>query len=237
MQRYFVNAKEDDLFVIGDADSYHINKVMRMKKNDKIEIVYDNREYICEICNLAPRVKCRIISLLEEKNKTTPRIIIAQSLVKEQKMDYILQKATELGCDVIVPVVMERSIVKLQDRKDKKITRWQKVVKEASEQSKRCKMPEIEDVVSLKDLKDIDCTYKFFCSVNEKRKTIKSVLSKVNISDTILFVVGPEGGFSKEEEIYLMEEGFESISLGANVLRTETASLFVLSAVDYQFMR
>ena len=92
-------------------------------------------------------------------------------------------------------------------------------------------------IYSLKDLKDIDIKHKYICSVKEKEKTIKSILSKISISDTILFVIGPEGGLSDKEEEMLVESGFERITLGSNVLRTETASSFILSAIDYEFMR
>ena len=160
-----------------------------------------------------------------------------QSLVKEQKMDYILQKSTELGVDEIIPLNAERSIIKIDNKENKKIERWNKVLKEASEQSKRNTIPILDKIYSLKDLKDIDIKHKYICSVKEKEKTIKSILSKISISDTILFVIGPEGGLSDKEEEILVESGFERITLGSNVLRTETASSFILSAIDYEFMR
>lgn len=237
MQRYFVKEKIDDCFLIDNSDSYHIIKVMRMKEKDKIEVVYEGCEYLCEIVSRDLPIKCKIIAFLNNNKQLIPRVFIAQSLVKEQKMDYILQKSTELGVDTIIPLNSERSVIKITDKENKKVARWQKVVKEASEQSKRCTIPKVENIENLSDLVNRSFDYKFICSVNEKAKTIKSVLSNVNISDTILFVVGPEGGLSKREEDFLLANGFTAISFGSNVLRTETASLFVLSAVNYEFMR
>lgn len=238
MQRYF--AKEigkDYSFELSLDDSYHITKVMRMNVGDNIEVVFNENEYICEITSLEKCVKCKINTKLEKKERKIPKVVIAQALVKEQKMDYILQKSTELGVFSIIPIFTERSIIKVDTKENKKIERWNKVLKEASEQSKRCDIPVLSSILKLEELSKLDFTYKYVCSVNEKSKTIKSVLSKVDISDTMLLVIGPEGGLSKKEEEYLMNHGFESISFGDNVLRTETASLFVLSAINYEFMR
>ena len=237
MQIYFSKLKEDDIFTLSKEDSYHIIRVMRMNKQDKVEVVDNQKEYICEIISLDENVKCKILEEIKEKEKKIPHVIIVQSLVKEQKMDYILQKSTELGVDEIIPLNAERSIIKIDNKENKKIERWNKVLKEASEQSKRNTIPILDKIYSLKDLKDIDIKHKYICSVKEKEKTIKSILSKISISDTILFVIGPEGGLSDKEEEMLVESGFERITLGSNVLRTETASSFILSAIDYEFMR
>lgn len=237
MQRYFVSKKEENSFIMGEADSYHIVKVMRMKIGNTIEVVYNNMEYLCKITAFTPNVKCEIIETIEGKKRKIPRVSIAQSLVKEQKMDYILQKSTELGVEEIIPISTERSIIKVEEKEKKKLERWKKVVKEASEQSKRSAIPVIKDIKNINSLINEKYDYKLVCSVNEKSKTIKSILSKVNISDTILFVIGPEGGLSKKEEGILLENGFQAVTLGDNILRTETASLFVLSVINYEFMR
>ncbi len=237
MQRYFVSKKEENSFIMGEADSYHIVKVMRMKIGNTIEVVYNNMEYLCKITAFTPNVKCEIIEIIEGKKRKIPRVSIAQSLVKEQKMDYILQKSTELGVEEIIPISTERSIIKVEEKEKKKLERWKKVVKEASEQSKRSTIPVIKDIKNINSLINEKYDYKLVCSVNEKSKTIKSILSKVNISDTILFVIGPEGGLSKKEEEILLENGFQAVTLGDNILRTETASLFVLSVINYEFMR
>ena len=236
MQRYFCNNKNNDVFVLSNDDSYHIKTVMRMSLNDRIEIVFDNTLFIAEIINLDNLVNAKVVEVKDEGIKSIPYVIICQALVKEQKMDYILQKSTELGVSEIIPVNTERSIIRINDKKDKKQERWQKVVKEASEQSKKTYIPKVLEVINLKDLVNIECKHKYICSVNEKSTSIKSVLSKVSISDNILFVIGPEGGFSNNEEKYLLDNGFESITFGSNVLRTETASSFILSVVNYEFL-
>ena len=236
MQRYFVDKKDGFFFFINNEDSYHITKVMRMNLNDRVEVVFENRLYICKILDLSDNVKCEIVEEIIKNESQVPKVIIAQSLVKEQKMDYILQKCTELNAYKIIPVNTKRSVVKLS-RGDKKLIRWNKILKEASEQSKRVDIPILEDITDIKDLINVKCDCKYICSVNEKSKTIKSVLSKANKSDTILFVIGPEGGLDPSEEEFLINNGFIPITFGEYVLRTETASLFILSAVNYEFLR
>lgn len=237
MQRYFVSSQENNLFLLNKDDSHHVINVMRMNLSDRVEIVYNSTLYLASITSLSYPVKCEIIETLGNYQKIIPNVIIAQALVKEQKMDYILQKSCELGVYQIIPLESIRSVVKMDKNDNKKIVRWNKILKEASEQSKRLDIPNVTSLMNIKELIYIDAKYKFLCSVNETSKTIKSVLSNVNISDTILFVIGPEGGFDPKEEEFLINNGFSSISLGNNVLRTETASSYILSVINYEFLR
>lgn len=237
MQRYFVSEKENDIVTLDSGDTYHVNVVMRMNIDDEVEIVFNNKLYNGVIIEKEPKVKCKLLKEIELTNNNLPEIVIAQALVKEQKMDYILQKCTELGVSEIIPLITERSIVKIDKNEEKKLDRWRKIVKEASEQSKRCDIPKINNVMTLKELIDTKFTHKYVCSVNEKDKMIKSVLSKASIRDKIIFVIGSEGGISEKEEELLVSSGFERVSFGDRVLRCETASLFILSAVNYEFMR
>ena len=234
MQRYFSNSKENDkLFLIND-DIYHITRVMRMKDNDKIEVIYDNDLYICNvIINELPWVD--IISK-EEGKIEDKEIILAIPLLKEQKMDLVLQKATELGVTKIIPVIMERSIVKIDDSKEvKKIDRWSKICKEASEQSKRNSIPVISNIMTLKELVKEE-GIKIVCSTIEKENNLKKFLTEHKNYDKIIIVVGPEGGISSKEEEYLVSEGFTRVSLGKRIMRVETVQIFILSALNYEFM-
>lgn len=238
MQRYFVKEKDNNNLILSKEDSYHIIKVMRMNVDDKIELVYDNKLYIGNIIELGDSVKAQIVEEVEECNELSYSVVIAQSLVKEQKMDYILQKTTELGVDGIIPYQADRSIVKLDGKENKKIERYQKIVKEASEQSKRIKIPTVSNVCSLSNLVKLsDYDIKILCTVNEKSQNLKKVLSNLNSGAKMLFVIGPEGGFTSSEESKLMDSGFIPVSLGSSVLRTETSSTFIMSVIRYLDMR
>ncbi len=234
MQRYFSKKIENNRFTLTEEDTYHITKVMRMVKDDKIEVVYQENTYICKIVSLSPLVEAEIVEEIKNNQELKTQVTIVQSLVKEQKMDYILQKTVELGVDKIIPYCASRSVIKINEKKDKKVERWKSILKEAAEQSKRIKIPEITNPINLSNLVKLsDYDIKFLCTVNESSQNLKKVLSNMVSGAKILFVIGPEGGFTPEEEKVMMENGFLSISLGNSVLRTETASTFIMSVVRY----
>ncbi len=235
MQRYFCNKLENSEYILCSDDEYHIKKVMRMNLGDKIEIVDNKTTFICEITSLNP-VKAKKIEKLDENNENDFEIILVQSMVSETKMDFILQKGTELGISKFYIYKAVNSVVKDNGKGEKKLSRWQKIVKEASEQSKRNIIPKVSDIIDLKGLCNLDASLKMLLSVNEKTKYIKKVLKENKKCDKIIIVVGPEGGFTKEEELKLIENGFESTSLGSRVLRTETASLAAISMINYEWM-
>lgn len=234
MQRYFSSSKENNkLFLIND-DIYHITRVMRMEDDDKIEVIYNGDLYICSV--ITKDLPWVSIVSKEECIAENKEIILAVPLLKEQKMDLVLQKATELGVTKIIPVIMERSIVKLDSSKElKKIDRWSKICKEASEQSKRNSIPTITNIMTLKELVKED-GIKIVCSTVEKENNLKKFLTEHKNYDKIIIVVGPEGGISPNEEEYLVNEGFTRVSLGKRIMRVETVPIFILSALNYEFM-
>lgn len=237
MQRYFNDEKKNNEFVMNENDSYHINKVMRMQVGEKIEVVCDKKVYVSEIISLNKFVVAKIVEEQEEEHELPVKVTICQSLVNEQKMDLILQKSVELGVSEILPYKARNSVVKENNKSDKKIARWQRIVKEASEQSKRNIIPEVLDMVNLEELLTKEYDLKLLCSVNELTTNIKKVLRKHQNCGTLIIVIGPEGGFTKEEEEKLIANGYISVSLGNRVLRTETASLVALSYINYELMR
>lgn len=235
MQRYFSKVKIDNKLELNKDDIYHITKVMRMGNNEKIEVVYNSTVFVCEVnVNELPLVS--INKEIQNHNINNYKTTLIIPLLKEQKMDLILQKATELGVYEIIPVIMKRSIIRLeQGKEDKKIDRWSKICKEASEQSKRTDIPLITNIKTLKELKDIE-GLKLVCSTTEKEKTIKKFLTANQNYDKINIVVGPEGGISEDEEELLVNLGFTRVSLGDRIMRVETVPIFILSALNYEFM-
>lgn len=232
MQRYFAKEYKEKLF-LNDSDIHHIKNVMRMKIGDLVEVVYDSKLYICKIDSLEP-LSLNIESINEEENKLNLDITVAVGLVKEQKMDLILQKLTELGVNTIIPVSMERIIVKLDDsRFIKKKTRWETICKEASEQSKRTSIPLITNVMTVKELANLEFDYKLVASTKEKGKMLNSYLQNVNNYAKIIMVIGPEGGISDIEETLLNNNGFESVSFGDLIFRVETAAIYIASIFNF----
>lgn len=230
MQRYFIKNKD---MLLEESDIRHIKKVMRMNINDKIEVVYNNKLHICEITSLEP-FNIKVIEKLDEDKKTKIELTVAVALVKEQKMDLILQKLTELGVSRIIPVSMERSIVKLdKERFNKKKVRWESICKEASEQSKRTNILIIEDIKSIKDLTKEDADLKLVASTKEKEKLLNYYLQSIEDCAKIIMVIGPEGGISDKEEDILVSNGYNRVSFGNLIFRVETATIYVASIINY----
>ena len=235
MQRYFCNLCNNNEYLLSKDDSYHIKKVMRMNIGDKIEIVDNRNVFICEIISIDP-VKAKVIENKNEDNENNKNIILVQSLINESKMDYVLQKGTELGMNEFYAFKATNSVIKENGKSNKKIDRWQKIVKEASEQSKRNIIPKVNDIVDIKELCKIKADVKLLLTVNEKTKNIKNILKDLKKYDTLIIVIGPEGGFTKIEEEALIRNGFISTSLGERVLRTETAGMVAMSMINYEWM-
>lgn len=234
MQRYFAKDKVDNKIELLDSDMYHIKKVMRMNVNDNVEVIYDKKLYLCKITD---NYEIEIINEIEENNELDIDITIAIGMVKEQKFDLILQKLTELGVKEIIPLIMERSIVKLDNSKiNKKLERWNLICKEASEQSKRNIVPKVIAPMTIKELVKLDYDKKLICSVKQRENFINSYLQHKEKCVRIIVVIGPEGGVSNNEEQFLNENGFVSISLGSRVLRVETAAIYVASVINYSCM-
>lgn len=234
MQRYFAKDKINNKIILLDSDMHHITKVMRMNIGDEIEVIYDKKLYLCKIIN---NYGIETVKELEEDNELNIDITIAIGMVKEQKFDLILQKLTELGVKKIIPLAMERSIVKLDGSKiNKKLDRWNMICKEASEQSKRNIVPKVKEPMTLKELVKLDYDTKLICSVKQKENFINYYLQQEEKCAKMLVVIGPEGGISDKEEQFLNDNNFISVSLGNRVLRVETAAIYVASIINYSCM-
>ncbi|KAB8126878.1 16S rRNA (uracil(1498)-N(3))-methyltransferase [Gracilibacillus oryzae] len=246
MQRYFIqkgNWQDDHVTITGD-DYHHIVNVMRMEPGAEILCNHpDGNVAHCKIAKVENEtVFADILHWLDSETESPISITIAQGLPKGDKWEFILQKATELGASRIVTFQAERSVVKWDDKKvSKKIARWGKIVKEASEQSHRNQIPTVDGVLSLQALLEESQSYqwKFFAYEEEAREQQSSKLhdyfSKINKGDTVFVCIGPEGGFSVNEVEQLKAASFQAVRLGPRILRTETAPLYVLSSLSYYF--
>lgn len=231
MQQYFSKKRKDNTLYLNDSDLNHIKNVMRMKENDKIIIVYEESSYICSLN------KDLLSANIEEtfKNEENiPKFLVYAPLLQEEKMSYILKHGTELGITDFVVVEYERCKYKLPKKDhEKKLIRWNKIIKEAAEQSYRINKPSLEKIINVKDIEGTQ-SVNIMCSLDKNDvKKICKVLTTKNCNDTISLVFGPEGGLSKNEEDVLSEKGFTKTSLGESVLRTETVPLMIASILKY----
>ncbi len=231
MQQYFAKSKKNNTLLLNDNDLNHIKNVMRMKENDEVIIVYDNVSYICTLNS--DLLSAKIKEVFKEKEKDI-HFTTYIPLLNEEKMSFILQHGTELGVTKFIVVEYDHCKYKLP-KKDygKKLTRWNRIIKEASEQSYRLTIPELSSIISSKDIESTE-NVNIMCSLDKNNvKSICKVLTANNCNDTISLVFGPEGGLSKNEEDLLEAKGFIKTSLGDTVLRTETVVLMVASILKY----
>lgn len=246
MQRYFIPASswQGDVLEVHGDDAHHMIKVLRYQIGDRVICNQLTGEAaICEITEIEQQtVRLQVIQWLNENNELPVEITIAQGLPKGDKLDLVLQKGTELGASAFIPLMTDRAVVKWDKRKaDKKIQRFKKIVKEASEQSHRNRIPEILDTISLKELIKLGQSYdvKFFPYEEEakveKFQSFSTIVKELRSGQRVLTCIGPEGGFTTDEAELLKKNGFQPVRLGPRILRTETAPLYVLASISYQF--
>lgn len=231
MQQYFSTSKNDNTLLLNKDDLNHIKNVMRMKEYDEIIVVYEDNSYICSLNK--DLISAEIKSIFKSENRTNDFIVYVP-LLNEEKMSFILQHGTELGITEFIVVQYDHCKYKLPKKDyEKKITRWNKIIKEASEQSYRINKPKLEKILDSKNIESI-ANVNIMCSLDKTNvKNICQVLTTDNCFDTISLVFGPEGGLSTNEEKIIEEKGFIKTSLGEDVLRTETVPLMVSSIIKY----
>lgn len=233
MQRYFALIENNQVF-LSELDAHHLLHVMRNKVNDQIEVVSNGRLFLCEIKSLNPLIIC-VNKELNENSELNKDVTLFVALLKSDKNEFVMQKATELGANRIVFVNSKRSVVKLDQQSfNKKLARYQLIIKEASEQSHRLNIPTIEGVYDLSKLKKEQLSELNLLAF-EDLHTSSPEINKVELksSSSISIFIGPEGGFDIEEVNYLNSLGFKSISLGKRILRAETACVYSLSVISY----
>lgn len=246
MQRYFVpkeNWQEKKVIISGD-DYHHIVRVMRMRQGESLLAVNPEGETAEAIVEsfTDDQVLCSIKRWIQQEVELPIQVTIAQGIPKGEKWEWILQKGTELGANAFLSFQAERSVVKWEERKHvKKMTRWEKIVKEASEQSHRTVIPTIDWVQNwrsfLEDSQTFD--YRLFAYEEEAKQTpsvkLHSIFQSIHSGASVLICIGPEGGFSTKEANDLKQHDFQAIRLGPRILRTETAPLYVLASLSYYF--
>ncbi len=240
MKRIFLKDNEikGEYIFVNSEESNHIMKSLRHKIGDKIIVSNEeDKEYITEIFDYSEGIVKLTIKNTLPLHKSDKEIILFQGLCKGDKMDFIIQKATELGISKIIPIETMRTIVKFdQGKSGKKVERWQKIAIGAAKQSNAPFVPNISPVVNLKEMVNSlekDVKYILFWE-EEKNLKLREALNKIS-EKRIALIIGPEGGFDEKEVSLLKEKGIISVSLGEKILRTETAAIAASTCVMYHF--
>ncbi len=247
MQHFFVppSQVEAGKVVIRGQDVNHMKNVLRMRRGEKLMVSDgNNRQYMCEIAGYEESDdgggQQAVLRIVEEKPADTElssRIYLFQGLPKQEKMELVVQKCVELGVYEIVPVMMRRCVVRLDEKKaEKRRERWQQIAKSAAKQAGRGFIPQVAPVVSyedaLKKAKELDILlfpYELASGMEETKK----IIAAIRPGQSVGILIGPEGGFEKEEAELALLAGARELTLGRRILRTETAGLAIVSVLMF----
>lgn len=244
MFQFFVkkeNQTDQEIRIYGE-DFHHMNQVIRLREQEVFRVSLldgTKKSYLCELLHY--ETDCAVGKILTAESdfgEIKGSIVLFQGLPKGDKMEWIIQKAVELGVTTIIPVAMEHSVVKLDEKKAAgKVQRWQTISMNAAKQSKRSIIPEIHSVMNFQDAIEYSKTLDHVCLPYENEQGVigtDQFLKEISISKKIGIFIGPEGGFSKKE-LDQLPEFIRKISLGHRILRTETAAIFMVGMIMMQF--
>lgn len=243
MHQFFVESGQirEKQIVITGPDVKHIKNVLRMKVGEELSVSNgeDGREYRCKILELLEdQIICELLFIKESGQELPNRITLFQGLPKSDKMEFIIQKAVELGAAEIVPVTTRRSIVKWDEKKSKnKIERWQGIAEAAAKQSKRSIVPVVSPVMTIKEAIShcAQTEVKMIpYELAEGMEQTRALIEGIRKGQSIAVFIGPEGGFEEEEIKIARDGGVIPVTMGKRILRTETAGMTMLAWLMYR---
>lgn len=239
MYQFFVENQQvgEEYIEIVGADVKHIRNVLRMKLGEQIRISSPKGDYFCAVESIEEQmVWARILYKDHEGTELPVQIYLFQGLPKGDKMEFIIQKAVELGVYEIIPVAMRNCVVKLDEKKAAaKVRRWQAIAESAAKQAKRSVIPQVHEVMNFTEAAEYaqKMDVQLLPYENERgMEHTKEVIGNLKKEGSISVFIGPEGGFDKKE-IAQVQERMELLSLGKRILRTETAGMTMLSILLY----
>lgn len=238
MYHFFVSEEQingENAYIEG-SDVNHIANVLRMKPGEELLIsVKEDWDYLCKIVDIeTDRVNLKVLESMEQRELPV-NITLLQGIPKSDKLEMIIQKAVELGVSEIIPVKTKRVVVKIDEKKvDTKVNRWNAIAESAAKQSKRSIIPKVHEPMSIDNaleiVKDFGVKLIPYENADGIDKTRK-ILDNMDKTKNIAVFIGPEGGFEESEVERIKNSGFEVITLGKRILRTETAGLALLSNI------
>jgi len=238
MYHFFVSEEQingENAYIEG-SDVNHIANVLRMKPGEELLIsVKGDWDYLCKIVDIeTDRVNLKVLESMEQRELPV-NITLLQGIPKSDKLEMIIQKAVELGVSEIIPVKTKRVVVKIDEKKvDTKVNRWNAIAESAAKQSKRSIIPKVYEPMSIDNaleiVKDFGVKLIPYENADGIDKT-RRILDNMDKTKNIAVFIGPEGGFEESEVERIKNSGFEVITLGKRILRTETAGLALLSNI------
>lgn len=231
-RRFFVNEVHAGRAQILGEDAHHLTRVLRVEAGQKFEISDNRNVYLAEI----EMVRKDLVSfeILEQLAPPVPavRVALFASLIRFERFEWLIEKATELGVESITPVQAERSEKRLNRAAVKRIPRWRKIAREAGEQSRRVSLPQVNTPVALRDA-TAAADYRYVLDEDPHAPAMLSELPRDRThADTVALLVGPEGGWTDRDRASFSEKQWKAVGLGNTILRTETAAIAAIAIVN-----
>src|SRR5581483_9309647 len=230
-RRIFVDSVHSGQAQISGEAAHHLTRVLRVEPGQRFEISDDRNVYLAEITSARKDlVVFQILELIDAPLPVVHTTVFA-SLIKFERMEWLLEKATELGVARITPVEAERSEKGLRQAATKRLSRWNRIVREASEQARRAHLPKIEAPVSLSEALEAAATHRYVLEEAAAPPILSVVPGERRTEDQIALLVGPEGGWTDRERMTIAGAGWSAVSLGDAILRAETAAVAALAVI------
>lgn len=215
----------------------HLRDSLRLEPGEQIWLCDgQGTRYLMELTRITKHeLAGRILSTAEEPPRTAPRLRLAQAVLKGEKMDWVIQKATELGVSEIVPLQSRHTVVQLRpERLEGQIARWQRIALEAAQQSEQWRVPVIAQPHSLSEYLESRLASAVSLILTERREgeSLNAVSIPAGGNESVLVMIGPEGGWSKEEVAQAEQAGHKLITLGPHILRAETAAIVAVGILQ-----
>ncbi len=222
-RRFFVDLVERGHAQIKGEQAQHLARVLRVEPGERFEISDNSQVYLAEVeSSRKDLVSFAVIEAVQVPAMAVHTTLLA-SLVKFERFEWAIEKATEIGVERIVPIVSERSEKGLEQAACKRLPRWERIVREASEQARRARLPELATPISLAAALQTEASYRFVLEEAEAPPILTALPNTGHATDQVALLVGPEGGWTDRERTMTASANWTAVSLGHNILRAETA--------------
>jgi 16S rRNA (uracil1498-N3)-methyltransferase len=231
-RRFFVDSVQRGLAQISGDDAHHLTRVLRVMPGQKYEISDNHSVYLAEVKTARKDlVSFEIVGQIDA-NFSVPRVTLLASLIKFDRFESMIEKATELGVERMIPIESERSEKGLAEAARKRRDRWLRIAREASEQARRTKLPAIDLPMSLQQALRIETDHRYMLDEGDASPILSEMPEQRIADDRVALLVGPEGGWTDRDRSAIIPGGWQQVSLGSNILRAETAAIAAIAILN-----
>jgi 16S rRNA (uracil1498-N3)-methyltransferase len=231
-RRFFVDAVQSGRARITGPEAHHLARVLRVEPGQRFEISDNHNVYLAEVESARKDLVSFAVQERLAVAEPVVRSTLLAALVRFERFEWIIEKATELGVERIVPLETERTEKGLRKAAEKRVVRWNRIAREASEQSRRARLPEIQDAVALADAIAIDADCRYLLEEATAPPMLSVLPGSRRTDDRVALLLGPEGGWTERERELITSAGWCAVSLGHQILRAETAAIAGLAIIN-----